>query len=188
MVHIEDPYQTCPTFESDHFRFRLVGEDDAEDLLECYSDPKAARLFNSDNCTSDFLYTTIDEVSRCVQFWLAEYEQRYYVRFSIVYKGIAKVVGTLEMFARPESTQYGKVGMLRIDLASNYEQESLIGEILTMVDQYFFQTFEVDSIMTKAIPEARIRRLSLVRAEYYPVEPKTIVPSDHYFIRTFSGG
>ena len=46
-----DPYEICPTYESEHFFLRLVSLDDADDLLPCYSDLTVQELFNNDNCT-----------------------------------------------------------------------------------------------------------------------------------------
>ncbi|MEN6411028.1 MAG: N-acetyltransferase, partial [Anaerolineaceae bacterium] len=53
-------YDQCPTYESERFLYRLVQPEDAQDLLECYADPESAKIFNSDNCTSNFIYHTRD--------------------------------------------------------------------------------------------------------------------------------
>ncbi len=86
MLNRVNPYDKCPVYESRNFLLRLVEENDAEDLIDCYSDPISAKLFNSDNCTSNFIYKTIDEVEDCIKFWLNEYKDQLYVRFSIVDK------------------------------------------------------------------------------------------------------
>jgi [ribosomal protein S5]-alanine N-acetyltransferase len=90
------PYLVCPVFESEHLVYRLVQEVDAADLLECYSDAASIPLFNSDNCNNDFNFQTIEEMSGCIRFWLDEYAEHGYVRFSIVEKNSDKAVGTIE--------------------------------------------------------------------------------------------
>lgn len=95
-MSIINPYQVCPVFESERLIYRLVQEEDAEDLLECYSDAASIPLFNSDNCTNDFNFQMIEEMSGCIRFWLDEYARHSFVRFSIVEKDSDKAVGTIE--------------------------------------------------------------------------------------------
>jgi len=62
-----NPYDCCPTLETKHFNLRLVKEADAKDLLLCYSDPQVQCIVNNDNCTSDFKYSTLDEMLECIR-------------------------------------------------------------------------------------------------------------------------
>ena len=55
-------YQTCPEYQTETFRLRLVRPEDAEALLDCYSDPDVVSRANADNCTSDFYYTTLEQM------------------------------------------------------------------------------------------------------------------------------
>lgn len=162
----------------------MVEEDDSDDLLECYSDPKSVKIFNSDNCTSDFLYKSSEEVKACIECWIEEFKQQGFVRFSIVHKEINKAIGTIEMFAKEkEFDNAGRVGVLRLDLASYYEKDEFIREILEMIDDNLFADFEVDSIITKAIPEAIERTTALKRNGYEGLEKNTIVPYDNYYMK-----
>ena len=43
-----DVYENCPILETDCFLIRRIEEQDAEDLLEVYSDLNALPFFNSD--------------------------------------------------------------------------------------------------------------------------------------------
>jgi len=180
----ENPYKKCPVYETDRFIVRMVQEGDAEDLLGCYSDPVSAKFFNSDNCTSDFAYKSLDEMKNCIRFWIAEYQQQYYIRFSIIDKENAKAIGTIEFFAKTQSYEdLGKVGVLRIDLASKYEKEGMIREILNMIHDNFYEVFEVENIVTKAIPEAKQRIMALQRNGYQELKENSIVSYDFYHIR-----
>ena len=91
---MSDIYDICPVLETDSFTLRLVTEADAADLLACYSDPLSQAVFDFENCTSDFCYTTMEEMTACIRFWLREYAQRMYVRFAIVDKRTQKAIVT----------------------------------------------------------------------------------------------
>lgn len=178
------PYQVCPVFESDHLIYRLVQEDDAKDLLACYSDPASILLFNSDNCHNDFNFQTLEEMSKCIRFWLDEYEQQGYVRFSLVEKTSDKAVGTIEFFAREGSVEgLGEVGILRLDLVSRLETEAFITEILTMVNDELYDCFGVHTVITKAIPRADQRVIALMNRGYQKIDNSSILPFDDYYFR-----
>ncbi len=156
------PYENCSTYETENFIFRLVKESDAEELLQCYSDLAAVKIMNSDYCTSDFHYTTIDEMRDCIIAWLAAYAQKDFVRFSIIEKKIQEAVGTIELFDDNE------VGVLRVDLRSNYETRNLISEIIQMSNKHFYDEFGVKYIIIKAIPEASERLSALIENGFLP--------------------
>ena len=180
-----NPYEHCPTYETGQFTLRLIREEDAPDLLACYADPAAAPIFNSDNCTSSFIYHTLEEMTNCVRFWVDSYRWQYFVRFSVVDKAKGKAVGTIEFFAKPGTFDgAGRVGVLRLDLASPYEQEGMIAEILQVVEEHFYGLFAVDSVITKAVPQAAERIRALRGLGFQPVPDKAIVPYDHYYLRT----
>ena len=77
-------YQSCPFFVTPQFTLRLVRRSDAPGLLKVYSDKQAQHYFNSDNCTSDFRYSTLEEMQQCVDFWLASYARQEFVRWVIL--------------------------------------------------------------------------------------------------------
>lgn len=176
----DDPYRSCPTLESEHFILRLVSETDAEDLLVCYSDPKAWEIFNTDRCTSDFRYGTLAEMMECIRLWLDAYRDKFYIRFSVLNKATQKPVGTVEMFG--SLIAKGRGGVLRIDVCSAYETKEFISELLRLADDHFFALFNVERIISKAIPTAIERIEALRSAGFAPFawEPGR----DHYFSKT----
>lgn len=172
-----NPYEKCPIYETESFILRLVEESDVDGLLECYSDLSAVKFMNSDRCTSDFHYTTIDEMKNCIQFWLKEYKNKGYVRFSVIDKQTQKAVGSIEIFGG------SKFGVLRIDLKSNYEKQSYITEILKISNIYFYDAFSVNHVISKAIPEATKRISALIENGFLKLEDNTILPYGDYYIR-----
>jgi [ribosomal protein S5]-alanine N-acetyltransferase len=181
----QNPYEECPIYETNSFILRFVLESDAEDLLKCYSDPASAKIFNSDNCTSNFIYHSLEEMKKCIQFWIQNYENQCFIRFSIIDKKINKAVGAIECFAKQGTFEknFGRVGVLRIDLVSEYETKALITEILNVVYDNFYEVFEVQSIITKAIPEAEQRIEALRKSGYIELNVNPIMPFDSYYIR-----
>lgn len=179
-----NPYEKCPVYETKRFIFRMVEEKDAKDLLDCYSDEAATKLFKSDNCTSNFIYKTLKEMENWIKTWIDQYHTKDYVRFSIIDKLYDKAIGTIEFFAKPVDYKgIFKLGMLRLDLAQRYENEKAIVEILDLVNDNFYDDFEVKHIITKAIPVAKQRVVALKEDGFIELENNTMVPFDSYFIR-----
>ncbi|MCL2672025.1 MAG: GNAT family N-acetyltransferase [Clostridiales bacterium] len=175
------PYKNCPVYETEHFTLRLISDADADDLFVCYSDVKAWDIFNADRCTSDFRYTTREQMTQCLRDWLYCYENGYFIRFSIIDKSTKKAVGTIEMFGDSTFLDGKSGGVLRIDLASPYEIEQQIGELLATANHHFFTLFNVKTILTKAIPAATERRAALLAAGYKPFAWEA--GREHYFMK-----
>lgn len=135
-------YECCPIYETESFILRLVKLEDAEALLKCYSDKETVSKLNADYCTSDFFYTTKEEMEQCIRFWLSEYEKQYYVRFAVIPKSENQAVGTIEIFG-------GENGVLRIDLTKEYDIENHIIEIVKLAINTFSEDFGIGSIKIK---------------------------------------
>ena len=170
------PYDRCPTFDTPHFHLRLIEESDAEDLLECYADPEARKYFNNDPGTNSDYWHGCDKerMLECIRSWRKEFERKSWVRFSILDRQREKAVGTIEMYdklARENRRKYAGWSVLRIEIASAYEKESYLGELLGLFESAnFFELFNVDVILTKAIPEAAERVKALRNAGYSPFD------------------
>ena len=69
-------YQKCPVMENERFLLRYISQKDVLDLLKVYSDENAVPLFNSDNCTNNFHYTTVEHMMQTIEFWDDEYKKK----------------------------------------------------------------------------------------------------------------
>ncbi len=169
------PYIQCPIYESESFTLRLVNEDDANDLLKCYSDHISQTYFNDDNCSSHFVYTTLEEMQNCIKSWIYDYQNQNYVRFAIVDKSIKKAVGTIEIFG-------GEYCVLRIDIASEYENKSNITQLIKIADS-FYSDFGCINIVTK-IPEGECeRKAAFIENSYKPYHPTEKFNRNGYYIK-----
>jgi RimJ/RimL family protein N-acetyltransferase len=57
-----NPFDECPIYETKHFTFKRVCEEDAEDLFICYSDPVTLKHMNNDNCSGEWRPASADEL------------------------------------------------------------------------------------------------------------------------------
>lgn len=175
-------YKDCPIYTTENLTLRLTSLKDACELLNCYSDIKAVPLFNCDNCHGDdFHYNTIELMKEAIHFWQYSYKNRYFTRLTVISNETKEIIGTIEMFKRDAEDEFDLVGVLRIDLQSKYEKQQYIDEILQIVNQNFYEAFEVDSIITKANPTSTQRIASLENKGYVPVTKKFVY--DNYFER-----
>lgn len=155
-------YDKCPVMENELFLLRQTSIKDVADLLTVYSDEAALPLFNSDNCTDNFHYTTIERMKQAIEFWNDEYKRKYYVRWSVIDKNTYSAVGTIELFNRKADDYFNNCGLLRLDLRSDYEKEEIIFNILGIILPKTNEMFGCDFIATKAITDAKERIKALV--------------------------
>ena len=175
---MRDVYEYCPKFENDKYLLRLISKDDISDLFKVYSDVKAVPFFNGDNCNGDdFYYKTIERMKQAVDFWIFSYNERYFVRWSIIDKNKNEVVGTIELFHREADEHFYECGLLRLDLRSDYENTEEIENIIKLISTATFDLFYCDKIVTKAVSEAIERRKALFNLGFI-VADKKIVGND----------
>lgn len=153
-----DIYESCPLLSGEHFLLRQVAMEDRDDLLKVYSDRAAVPIFNSDNCTGDFYMTRPEDMENCIDFWLREYAQRYYIRWSVVTQDTGCTVGTIELFHRTAEDYFNHVGLLRLDLRSDFETADVIADILSILLPGAFDLFSCSWMATKIPPCAEVRR------------------------------
>lgn len=181
---MEDVYEICPVLKNDLITLRQTTYEDAEELLKCYSDINAAPLFNSDNCNGDtFYYTTVERLLKTMELWDYSYKNRHFVRWTVILNDTNEIIGTIEMFHRRADDKLDHYGLLRIDLQSKYENVKVINSILEVTNQEFYKLFDVCAILTKAIPAATERILSLKENGYAPLGKK-FIKYDDYYVRT----
>ena len=176
-----DIYKTCPVFENGDYLLRLTSQEDCADLLKVYSDKEAVPFFNSDNCHGDdFFYTTAERMKQAIDFWIFSYKNGYFVRFSIIDKKTGSAVGTIEIFNRTAADYFTNCGLMRLDLASDYEKQDRIAGILSLIIEPIFQWFGCDKIATKAIPAAKERIKALESLGFELSEEKLVGEYDEY--------
>lgn len=174
-------YEECPVYKNRLIKLRQTNMEDAHELLKCYSDKKAVPFFNSDNCNGDnFHYTTIERMRKAIEFWDLSYKKKYFVRWTVIVNDTNERIGTIEMFHRIEEDEFNHFGVLRIDLQSKYEVQPIINEILEIANENFYEAFDVQAILTKAIPEDTERISSLVKNGYQLINKRVMIYDDYF--------
>jgi RimJ/RimL family protein N-acetyltransferase len=176
-MKMPNPYAQCPVFETSSFMIRLIALEDAQDLLRCYSDAQAQKIFNCDHCTGDFRMSTVDAMTACIKAWLLAYQEGQYIRFAIVDKRADQAIGTIEIFG-------GDTGVLRVDVPSGYENETCLKELFDLSIERFHDMFPVVDIITKAVPEAAARRSALMKCGFEPYRQPSGRPRENYYVHT----
>jgi RimJ/RimL family protein N-acetyltransferase len=176
-----DPYSNCPEFNTEHFHFRQVCEDDAEDLL-CFYGNLSKWMFNGNTwCNGIFSseHPTVEEMRKCIRSWLDEYRNKFYIRLSVIDKATGKPIGTIEIFDNLDRATQGAA--LHIDLSAPYETQGYITELLTLADNELFSLFGFKYLIVWAPPEAtaRIKALRSVGYKVYESEDR-----NHYYSKT----
>ena len=178
---MKDIYEECSIYKNKLITLRQTKMEDAQELLKCYSDKKAVQFFNSDNCHGDdFHYTTIERMKQAIDFWNFSYKNKYFVRWTVILNDSNEKIGTIEMFHRIADDEFNHYGVLRIDLQSDYETRSVIEDIIEIVNENFYKAFDVEVILTKAIPDATERITSLVQKGYQPLNRKLMIYDDYF--------
>lgn len=179
-------YQNCPEYENENFKLRFVMKSDSSDLLEVYSDKNALPFFNSDNCHGDnFYYHTQEKMDAAIDFWHDSYKEKWFVRWAIIDKTSSKAIGTIELFHRIADDDFNHVGVLRLDLRSDYESATAINEILSIIVPPAFGLFECDEIISKVPLYAIERALAFSDYGFQQSNRLLIGSNDHYAYKDY---
>ena len=180
-------YEACPRLESGNLLLRAVEPDDLNDLLKVYSDKNALPFFNSDNCDGDnFYYATRERMAEAIDFWNSSYDNGWFARLSIVDKRVSAVIGTVELCLRVSRDSFDHMGILRVDVRSDYEEENVLFDIMTLMVPHMPELLGCRGVITKAPLYAVERIKALQRAGFARSEEllvgKTGYAYDGYWI------
>lgn len=156
-------YETCPVLENGKFITRLLKNDDCDDLLRVYSDKNALPFFNSDSCDGDnFYYATQKRMAKAIDFWNVAYENGWFVRLSKVDKTVERVIGTAEICLRVSEDKFNNMGILRVDVRSDYEKEVVLYDIFSLITPEIEELLGCKGVVTKA-PIYAVDRINAIK-------------------------
>ena len=156
-------YENCPVIEDEKYLLRFVKTEDVYDLLEVYSDKNALPFFNSDNCDGDnFYYATKERMAEAIRFWQLSYENGWFVRLSIVDKATTSVIGTVELCLRVSDDAFDHMGILRVDVRSDYEEENVLVDIFSLIAPKLNEMLGSKGVLTKA-PIYAVERIKAIQ-------------------------
>lgn len=179
-----NPFDVCPVYETEHFIFKLVNENDAEDLFICYSDQITLSHMNNDNCNGEWHPKSAEELRYA---WQKDYERRTFLRWSIRNKYNDRAIGTIEIAPLPwERWFFGKIapiGILRIDILSIYEKEDFFREIIALMSSELANDFEVNQVIFKAPPSEPEKVNAVCKNGFVPYTLADF-PYKHYYMKS----
>ena len=156
-------YESCPVLESEKYIIRLFKDEDCDDLLKVYSDRNALPFFNSDNCNGDnFYYSTKERMLEAIGFWRMSYENGWFVRLSIVDKTTTSIIGTVELCLRVSDDEFNNMGILRVDVRSDYEKEKVLYDIFALITPKIDDMLGCKGVLTKA-PIYAVERIKAIQ-------------------------
>jgi hypothetical protein len=107
------------------------------------------------------------------------------VRFSIIDRITGHAIGTIEFFTKKATDGKTEIGLLRIDLRSDFETAEVLDELLQTVEANFPKYFAYEAIVTKAIETAETRIQVLQKHGFERLPNKTLVSYDDYYVKYY---
>ncbi|MBR2950843.1 MAG: N-acetyltransferase [Lachnospiraceae bacterium] len=173
-------YESCPTLENEKFIIRLFQDSDCDDLLKVYSDKNALPFFNSDNCDGDnFYYSSKEKMTEAIDFWRMSYENGWFARLSIIDKTICSVIGTVELCVRVSEDAFHNMGILRVDVRSDYEQNDVLYDIFELVTPRIEELLGCKGVLTKA-PLYAVERIKAIQKAGFTKSEHLLIGKNGY--------
>lgn len=169
-MDMQDIYKEWRSYENENILLRPVKAEDAKMLLQVYSDKEARKLFNCDNFEEPCYFDTMEEMQNEIQFYLDAYKNGWFIRWSIEEKRTKEVVGTIELCKRAASDDFDGMGILRMDIRSDYERAEYMTLLIELILQFGYDDLDVDCIATKALGEAKERTAALEQTGFKKTE------------------
>ena len=183
---IENPFVSCPEYETENFRITKIKIEDAEDLFEVYSDLVTRKHMNNDNCGGEWPCNSLEIVQEGIRSWEREFDEKYYIRWTITQKSNMKSIGTIELAPAPGVLRFFDgtctTGILRVDIKSELETEKVFTEIYKMTNTEMIEVFGIEKIITKGNPMEAERIKGLDNSKYKRLPNNEIIPYPNYFI------
>ena len=86
----------------------------------------------------------------------------WFVRLSIVDKATSNVIGTIELFLRVSEDKFNNMGILRVDVKSDYEQEDVLCDIFSLITPKLEEMLGCKGVLTKA-PIYAVERIKAIQ-------------------------
>ncbi len=113
-------------------------------------------------------------MKQAIELWLSSYLSELFVRWTIIDKEKHKAIGTIEVFHRTANDDFNHVGVLRLDLKSEYEASGEIFEIMNLIVPPAFDLFECGEIITK-VPVYAVERIEAMKRMGFEKSRKLLI-------------
>ena len=101
-------------------------------------------------------------MKEAIDFWTMSYKNGWFARLSIIDKKEQTAIGTVELCLRVSEDEFNNMGILRVDVRSDYEKESFLHSIFSLVTPNLEKMLGCNGILTKA-PIYAIERINAIQ-------------------------
>lgn len=84
------------------------------------------------------------------------------MRLSIIDKTVSNVIGTIELCLRVSDDEFNHMGILRIDVRSDYEKTDMLYDIIILIIPHLSEMLGCEGIITK-VPIYAVERMEAVQ-------------------------
>ena len=95
-------------------------------------------------------------------FGIWHYEKGWFVRLSIVDKETTGVIGTVECCLRVSDDAFNHMGIIRVDVRSDYEEEAVLYEVFSLITPKLDEMLGCKGVLTKA-PIYAVERIKAIQ-------------------------
>ena len=148
-------------------------KEDCDDLLAVYSDKNACHFLLVIIATEIILLCN-ERADEALEFWNMSYENGWFARFAIVDKTISKAIGTIELCLRVSEDAFNNMGILRVDVRSDYEREDILYDIIALTMPHISELLGCNGVLTKA-PIYAVERIKAIQKAGF-------VKSEHFLV------
>lgn len=123
--------------ESERLILRPLEERDAKDVFEIFSDGELMRYY-------DLLpFKSMEKAERQTRFFMQALKDRTMIRWGIVLRENAKLVGTCGLFAFSDDDKKAELGY---ELNRNFQRRGIMSEALALVLDFAFSSSDINRI------------------------------------------
>lgn len=101
-------------------------------------------------------------MTEAIDFWNMSYRNGWFVRLSVVDKTVSTVIGTVELCLRVSGDEFNNMGILRVDVRSDYEQENELYDIFSLITPEILKMLGCKGVLTKA-PIYAVERIKAIQ-------------------------
>ena len=101
-------------------------------------------------------------MTEAIDFWNMSYRNGWFVRLSVVDKTASTVIGTVELCLRVSGDEFNNMGILRVDVRSDYEQENELYDIFSLITPEIEKMLGCKGVLTKA-PIYAVERIKAIQ-------------------------
>ncbi len=151
------------SIENSSYKIRVVNKKDLPHLLNIYSNHENLEYINKDDSNGENFYCeNIEKLIKKYQFWKYAYENKWFIKLSIISKKENKVIGLIELLYRKSYDSFNDTILIKLDLLLEKEKTEIIKDIFLLLENKILSKTKYSKIATKATSFMKERQRALI--------------------------